>query len=174
VISEISKFCYRDNGCRYISQHQAQFIYIYIYIYISETHWYSVANNDFAAIYLWLPGTMWPLRQTLVLILATKVAVNGSVLQPATIFTYVLKSTNVYEWNMFHHVINYQHVSISFGIIGVDLQEYKEYNNLWHGLSGTTKSYNKCIKHWVFQTFFITLLMLPWRWWQKWSIHVDN
>jgi len=33
---------------------------------------------------------------------------------------------------MFHHVINYQHVSISFAIIGVDLQEYKEYNNLRH------------------------------------------
>jgi len=75
---------------------------------------------------------------------------------------------------MFHHVINYQHVSIPFAIIGVDLQEYKEYNNLRHGISGTTKSYNKCIKHWVFQPFLITLLMLPWRWWQKWSIHVDN
>ena len=45
--------------------------------------------------------------------------------------------------------------------VGVDLQEYKEYNNLRHGISGTTKSYNKCIKHWVFQPFLITLLMLP-------------
>jgi len=26
---------------------------------------------------------------------------------------------------MFHHVINYQHVSIAFAIIGVALQEYK-------------------------------------------------
>jgi hypothetical protein len=45
---------------------------------------------------------------------------------------------------MFHHVINYQHVSIPFAIIGVsvigvDLQEYKEYNNLRHGISGTLK-----------------------------------
>jgi hypothetical protein len=31
---------------------------------------------------------------------------------------------------MFHHVINYQQVSIPFGIIGVDLQEYKEYNKI--------------------------------------------
>jgi hypothetical protein len=36
---------------------------------------------------------------------------------------------------MFHHVINYQHVSIPFAIIGVDLQEYKYYNNLRHGIS---------------------------------------
>jgi hypothetical protein len=40
---------------------------------------------------------------------------------------------------MFHHMINYQHVSIPFVIIGVDLQEYKEYNNLRHGISGTLK-----------------------------------
>jgi len=53
---------------------------------------------------------------------------------------------------MFHHVINYQHVSIAFAIIiGVALQEYKEYNNLPHGISGTTQCYNKCLKHWVFQ-----------------------
>ena len=87
---------------------------------------------------------MRPSHQTLVLILVTKVAVDRSALQPATIFTYVMKSTNVYVWNMFHHVINYQHVSIPFAIIGVDLQEYKEYNNLRHWISGTTKSYNKC------------------------------
>jgi hypothetical protein len=49
---------------------------------------------------------------------------------------------------MFHHVINYQHVSIAFAIIiGVALQEYKEYNNLPHGISGTTQCYNKCLKH---------------------------
>ena len=57
-------------------------------------------------------------------------------------------------YEMFHHVINYQHVSIPFAIIGADLQEYKEYNNLRHGISGTTKSYNKCIKHWVFQPYY--------------------
>jgi hypothetical protein len=44
---------------------------------------------------------------------------------------------------MFHHVINYQHVSIPFAIIvGVALQEYKEYNNLPHGISGTTQCFN--------------------------------
>jgi len=47
-------------------------------------------------------------------------------------------------------VINYQHVSIPFVIIGVDLQEYKEYNNLRHGISETTQCC-KCLKHWVFQ-----------------------
>ena len=53
---------------------------------------------------------------------------------------------------MLHHVINYQHVSIAFAIIiGVALQEYKEYNNLPHGISGTTQCYNKCPKHGVFQ-----------------------
>jgi hypothetical protein len=37
------------------------------------------------------------------------------------------------------HVINYQHVSIAFVIIiEVALQEYKEYNNLPHEISGTT------------------------------------
>ena len=68
---------------------------------------------------------MRPLRQTLALFLATKVAVDRSVLQPATNYIYVMKSTNVYVWNMFHHVINYQHVPIPFAINGVDLQEYK-------------------------------------------------
>jgi hypothetical protein len=60
------------------------------------------------------------MRQTLVLILAKEGAVDGPELQP-TIFTYAMKTTN----GMFHHVINYQHVSIPFAIIGVDLQEYK-------------------------------------------------
>jgi ABC-type phosphate transport system permease subunit len=32
-------------------------------------------------------------------------------------------------------------------IIGVALQEYKEYNNLPHGISGTTQCLNKCLKH---------------------------
>jgi hypothetical protein len=36
---------------------------------------------------------------------------------------------------MFHHVINYQHVSIPFAIIGVDLQENKD------------MEYQECIKH---------------------------
>jgi hypothetical protein len=61
--------------------------------------------------------------QTLVLLLATKGAVDGPALQP-TIFTCAMK-TNAYVRNAFHHVINYQHVSIPFAIIGVDLQEYK-------------------------------------------------
>jgi hypothetical protein len=67
---------------------------------------------------------MRPMRQTFVLILATKVTVDRPVLQPG-IFTYTMKSTNAYVWNIFHHVINYQHVSTPFAIIGVDLQEYK-------------------------------------------------
>ena len=50
-------------------------------------------------------------------------------------YTYVIKSTNVYVQSMFHHVINYQHVSIAFMIIiGVTLQEYEENNNLTHGI----------------------------------------
>ena len=49
---------------------------------------------------------------------------------------------------MFHQVINYQHVSITFLIIvRVALQEYKEYNNLPHGILGTTHSYKKYLKH---------------------------
>ena len=53
---------------------------------------------------------------------------------------------------MLHHVINYQHVSIACAIImGVALQEYKEWNNLPDGRSGTTQYYNKYLKHWVFQ-----------------------
>ena len=49
---------------------------------------------------------------------------------------------------MLHRTINYQHVSNAFAIIiGVALREYKEYNNLPHGISGTTQYYNKCLKH---------------------------
>jgi len=49
---------------------------------------------------------------------------------------------------MLHHVINYQLVSVAFAIIiGVALQEYKEYNNLPHGILGTTQCYNKYLKH---------------------------
>ena len=58
---------------------------------------------------------------------------------------------------MFHNVINHHHVSIALAIIiGAALQEYKEYNNLPHGISGTTQCYNKCLKHWVFEpTLFL-------------------
>jgi hypothetical protein len=35
---------------------------------------------------------------------------------------------------MLHHIISYQLVSIASAIIGVALQEYKEYNNLPHGI----------------------------------------
>jgi len=53
---------------------------------------------------------------------------------------------------MLHRVINYHHVSIALAIIiGVALQEYKEYNNLPRGISGTTQCDNKCLKPWVFQ-----------------------
>jgi len=63
---------------------------------------------------------------------------------------------------MLHHVINYQHVSIPFAIIiGVALKEYKEYNNLPRGISGTTQYYNKSLEHWVFQpTHFTYTLMV--------------
>ena len=77
---------------------------------------------------------------------APQVAVHRSVMQPTTNFTSVIKS-NVYVYNMFHHVINYQHVSIAFAIIiRVVLQEYKEYNNLPHGILETAQCHNKCLK----------------------------
>jgi len=58
------------------------------------------------------------------------------------------------------HVINYQHVSNTFAfIIGVDLQEYAEYNNMPHWISGTTQCYIKFLKHSVFPiTHFYSLL----------------
>jgi len=68
---------------------------------------------------------------------------------------------------MFHHVINYQHVSIAFAIIiGVALQEYKEYNNLPHGISGRNNVIINAsnIGYFNLHTFLTTLLMLPW-WW---------
>jgi len=43
---------------------------------------------------------MRTLRQTFVLTPATKVAIDRSVVQPTTNYTYVLKSTNVYVLNM--------------------------------------------------------------------------
>ena len=49
---------------------------------------------------------------------------------------------------MLQNVINYHHVSIALAIIiGVALQEYKEYNKLPHGIPATTQCYNKCLKH---------------------------
>jgi len=57
---------------------------------------------------------------------------------------------------MFHQVINYQHISVTFAIIiGEALQEY---NNLAHGISGTTQCYKKCLKHRVFQPTDFLLL----------------
>jgi len=45
---------------------------------------------------------------------------------------------------MLHNVINYHHVSIALAIIiGVALQQYKEYNNLPQGITGTTQCCNK-------------------------------
>ena len=65
---------------------------------------------------------------------------------------------------MFHHIINYQHVSFASAIIiGVALQQYKKYSNLPHGISGTTQCHNKCLKLRVFQSthFSYHFLMLP-------------
>jgi hypothetical protein len=90
---------------------------------------------------------MRALRQTFLLTLGMKVAIDRSVVQPTTNYTFVMKSTNVCVKNMLHNVINYHHVSIALAIIiGVALQEYKEYNNLPHGISGTTQCYNECLK----------------------------
>ena len=56
---------------------------------------------------------------------------------------------------MLHHVINYQHVSIACAItIGVALQEYKECNNLPHGIPGTTK-YVSNIEYFNLHTFLL-------------------
>jgi len=65
---------------------------------------------------------------------------------------------------MFHHIIIYQHVSIAFAIImGVALQEYKEYNNLhmeyWEPLKVVTNVSN--LEYFNLHTFLTTLLMLP-------------
>jgi len=48
---------------------------------------------------------MRDLRQTFLLTPATKVAVDRSVVQPTTNFTSVIKSTNVYVYNTFHHML---------------------------------------------------------------------
>ena len=67
---------------------------------------------------------------------------------------------------MLHHVINYQHVSVACAIIiGVALQEYKECNNVPHGILGTTQYIINVsnIKYVNLHTFLITLLVLP-RW----------
>jgi hypothetical protein len=76
-----------------------------------------------------------------------KVAVDPSVEQPTTNYTYVInQQMDVYKYFSLHF-INYQHVSIAFAIIiGIALQKYKEYNNLPYETSGTTQCYNKCLK----------------------------
>ena len=65
---------------------------------------------------------------------------------------------------MFHHIINYQLVSITFAIIiMVALQEYKEYNNLPHEISGPNVIIinSSSIEYFNLHTFPTTLLMLP-------------
>jgi len=43
---------------------------------------------------------------------------------------------------------DYQHIPIALAIIiGIALQEKKEYNKLPHGISRTTQCYNNCLKH---------------------------
>jgi hypothetical protein len=56
--------------------------------------------------------TMRALRHAFVLTPAMVVAVDQSVKQATTNFTYVRKSTNAYVQNVSSHVINYQYVSI--------------------------------------------------------------
>jgi len=81
---------------------------------------------------------------------AIKVAVDPSVEKPPTILTFVIKPTNAHVKNMFHHVINYQHVSIVFAIIiRVAWQQYKQYNNLPHWTLGTAQLHNKYLKLWA-------------------------
>jgi ABC-type uncharacterized transport system permease subunit len=102
-----------------------------------ETHWYW--TDDKTVIH----GT-----QTFVLTPTMKVAVDPSVEQPPINLTYVIQ-INKFIWINYvsSHVVNYQHVSSVFAIIiGVALQEYKEYNNLPHWISETIQCYNKCLK----------------------------
>jgi hypothetical protein len=56
--------------------------------------------------------TMRALLYTFVLTPGMVVAVDQSVKQETTYFTYVIKSTNAYVQNVSSHVINYQYVSI--------------------------------------------------------------
>jgi hypothetical protein len=56
--------------------------------------------------------TMRALRQTFVLTPATVVAVDWSVKQATTNFTYAIKSSNSYVQYISSRVINYQYVSI--------------------------------------------------------------
>ena len=78
-----------------------------------------------------------------------RVAVDPSVEQPPTNLAYVIKiNKRVWIKYVSSHVINYQHVSVAFAIItGVALSQYEEYNNLPHWKLGTTKCYNKGLKH---------------------------
>jgi hypothetical protein len=90
---------------------------------------------------------MRTLRQSFELTPAMQAAVDPSVQQPTTNFTYVIKSTKA-MYKICSHVINYQHVSIASAIIiGLALQEYKEYNSLPYRIFSTTHCYNKCLKH---------------------------
>jgi hypothetical protein len=106
-----------------------------------------VGNKDFAAVGQYsdnYDATMRPMRQTLVLILAMKVAVGRSVLQPATISTYgsVNLRNEINKCTCMKYVSSRDSLPARvhpFAIIGVDLQEYKEYNKLRHGISGTFK-----------------------------------
>jgi hypothetical protein len=59
-----------------------------------------------------------------------KTAANPSVKQLTINFTNVIKSTNAYVQNASSYLINYQCFHRFVIILGVALQEYKEYNNL--------------------------------------------
>ena len=110
---------------------------------------------------------MRALRQTFLVTPAMKVALDRSAVQQTTNYICAMKSTNVYVQNMLHNVINYHHVSIALAIItGVALQEYKEYNNLSHGISETTqssinidgaKTYDSQVIATTFNTYFATV-----------------
>ena len=72
------------------------------------------------------------LCQMVVLTPVVKATVDPSLEQPLTNLADVIKSTNEYVY-VSPHVINYQHVSIAFGIIfRVALKVHEEYNNLPH------------------------------------------
>jgi len=91
---------------------------------------------------------MRTLRQTHVQTPAMKAAIDRSVMQPTTNYTYIIKSTNMYYKICFITFFDYQHIPIALAIIiGIALQEKKEYNKLPHGISRTTQCYNNCLKH---------------------------
>jgi hypothetical protein len=57
-------------------------------------------------------ATMRALRQTYLLTAGMVVAVDQSIKQETTNFTYVIKSTNTHEQNMFHRTLLITNVSI--------------------------------------------------------------